>query len=149
MKVLLIKDVYKLGRAGDVKKVADGYGRNFLIPRQLAVPADVRNLKALEHERRVIEGRAKKSRKAAESLGDKLASLTLTLPARAGEEGKLFGAITSRDIALALEQAGVPVDRRLVLLPEPIKQVGDYKVKVKAGTDVVPEVSVSVVAERD
>lgn len=149
MKVILREDVEKLGKAGEVVKVADGYGRNFLIPRQLAVPADVRNLKALEHERRVIESRAKRNRKAAESLGARLASLSLTLPAKAGEEGKLFGAITSRDIALALEQAGIPVDRRLVLLPEPIKQVGDYKVKVKAGVDPVPEVSVRVVAEQE
>lgn len=149
MKVILREDVEKLGKAGEVVKVADGYGRNFLIPRQLAVPADVRNLRALEHERRVIENRAAKNRRAAESLGARLASLSLTLPAKAGEEGKLFGAITSRDIALALEGAGVPVDRRLILLPEPIKQVGDYRVKVKTGTDPVPEVSVRVVAEQD
>jgi large subunit ribosomal protein L9 len=149
MKVILREDVEKLGKAGEVVKVADGYGRNFLIPRRLAVPADMRNLKTLEHERKVIENRARKNRRAAESLGARLASLSLTLPAKAGEEGKLFGAVTSRDIALALERAGVPVDRRVVLLPEPIKQVGDYKVKVKAGPDLVPEVSVSVVAEQD
>ena len=147
MKVILREDVEKLGKAGDVVKVADGFGRNYLIPRQLAVPADVRNLKALEHDRRVIEARAKKSRKSAESLATMLASVSLTIPAKAGEEGKLFGAITSRDIAEALEKAGVPVDRKNVLLLDPIKQLGDYKVKVKAGTDLHPEVSVRVVAE--
>ena len=147
MKVILREDVDTLGKAGDIIKVADGYGRNFLIPRKLAVPADVRNLKALEHERRGIEARAKKTRKTAESLSGKLSSLTLTIPARAGEEGKLFGAITSRDIAGALAMSGVEIDRRLILLEEPIKQVGDYRVKVKAGGNLVPEVSVRVVPE--
>jgi large subunit ribosomal protein L9 len=147
MKIILREDVEKLGKAGDVVKVADGFGRNYLIPRQLAVPANVRNLKALEHDRRVIEARAKKSRKSAESLAEKLAAVSITLPAKAGEEGKLFGAITSRDIAEALEKAGVAVDRKNVLLLDPIKQLGDYKVKIKAGTDLHPEISVSVVAE--
>ncbi len=147
MKVILREDVEKLGKAGEIVKVADGYGRNFLIPKQLAVPADVRNVRALEHDRRVIEARAKKARKAAESLAEKVAAVSLTLPARAGEEGKLFGAITSRDIAAALETAGVPVDRKLVQLAEPIKQVGDYRVRVKLGADIVPEISVRVVPE--
>ncbi len=147
MKVILREDVEKLGKAGDIVKVADGYGRNFLIPRNLAVPADVRNVRALEHDKRVIEARAKKTRKAAESLAEKVAAVSVTLPARAGEEGKLFGAITSRDIAEALEKAGVAVDRKHVQLAEPIKQLGDYKVKVKLGADIVPEISVSVVPE--
>ena len=147
MKIILREDVEKLGKAGDVVKVADGFGRNYLIPRQLAVLANVRNLKALEHDRRVIEARAKKSRKSAESLAAKLSSVSVTLSAKAGEEGKLFGAITSRDIADAMEKAGVPVDRKNVLLHDPIKQLGDYKVKIKAGTDLHPEISVRVVAE--
>jgi large subunit ribosomal protein L9 len=147
MKVILREDVETLGKAGDVVKVADGYGRNYLIPKRLAVLADVRNLRALEHDRRVIGARAKKTRTTAEELGGKLSSLFLTIPAKAGEGGKLFGAVTSRDIAQALEQAGVPVDRKMVLLDEPIKQIGEYKVKVKAGTEMVPEISVKVVAE--
>jgi len=147
MKVILREDVETLGKAGDVVKVADGFGRNYLIPKRLAVLADVRNLRALEHDRRVIGARAKKTRKTAEELGGKLSSLFLTIPAKAGEGGKLFGAVTSRDIAQALEQAGVPVDRKMVLLAEPIKQIGEYKVKVKAGTEMVPEISVKVVAE--
>jgi len=147
MKVILREDIENLGRAGDIVKVADGYGRNYLIPKRLAVQADVRNVRALEHDRRVIEARTKKTRKSAEELGAKLSTLSLTIPAKAGEEGKLFGAVTSRDIAEALDSAGVTVDRKLVLLAEPIKQVGEYKVKVKAGTDIAPEISVSVVAE--
>ena len=147
MKVILREDVENLGKAGDVVKIADGFGRNYLIPKRLAVLADVRNLRALEHDRRVIGARAKKTRKTAEELGGKLSSLFLTIPAKAGEGGKLFGAVTSRDIAQALEQAGVPVDRKMVLLADPIKQIGEYKVKVKAGTEMVPEISVKVVAE--
>ncbi len=147
MKVILREDVEKLGKAGDVVKVADGYGRNFLIPKKLAVPADVRNMKALEHERKVIATRAKKVLKTAESLAGQLAAVSLTIPARAGEEGKLFGAVTSRDIADALGKAGVEVDRKYIQLADPIKQVGDYKVKVRLASSVVPEVSVSVVAE--
>jgi large subunit ribosomal protein L9 len=147
MKVILREDVEKLGKAGEVVKVADGFGRNFLLPRRLAVPANVRNLKSLEHDRRVIEARVKKTRKTAESLATRLSSVSLTIPAKAGEEGKLFGAITSRDIAEALGKAGVPVDRKTVLLSDPIKQLGDYKVKIKAGGDLAPEISVSVVAE--
>ena len=147
MKVILREDVLKLGKAGDVVKVADGYGRNFLIPRKLAVLADVRNMKALEHDRRVIETRAKKARKGAEGTAERLAAVSLTLSAKAGEEGKLFGAVTSRHIAEALEKAGVPVDRKSIQLSDPIKQVGEYKVKVRVAAEIVPEVSVRVVPE--
>ncbi len=99
MKVILREDVESLGRAGEIVKVADGYGRNYLIPKRLAVRADLRNLRALEHERKVIAVRAAKVRKSAEDTGAKLAALSLTIAAKAGEEGKLFGAVTSRDIA--------------------------------------------------
>ena len=147
MKLILTQEVTGLGSAGDVVEVKDGYGRNFLIPKNFAVQANPRNLKTLEHDRAVIEGRAKKARKAAEGVAEKLAAVTLTIAARSGEEGKLFGAITSRDIADALEKQGVPVDRKLVQLAEPIKQLGDYKVKVRLPGGLLPEVSVSVVAE--
>jgi len=147
MKIILREDVEKLGKAGEVVKVADGYGRNYLIPRNLAFLANVRNMKTLDHDRRVIETRAKKARKAAEGTASILSSMSLTLPAKAGEEGKLFGAVTSRDIAEALEKAGVKVDRKAVQLAEPIKQLGDYKVKIRVAAEVVPEISVSVVAE--
>lgn len=147
MKVILREDVDNLGKAGEVVKVADGYGRNFLIPKNFAVQANPRNLKTLEHDRAVIEARAKKARKAAEGVAERLSAVSLALSARSGEEGKLFGAITSRDIAEALEKQGVPVDRKLIQLAEPIKQLGDYKVKVRLSADLQPEISVSVVAE--
>jgi len=147
MKIILREDVEKLGKAGEVVKVKDGFGRNYLIPRKLAVLANVRNMKALDHDRRTIETRAKKTRKSAEATAATLSAVSLILPAKAGEEGKLFGAITSRDIAEALGKAGVTVDRKAIQLADPIKQVGDYKVKIRVATDVLPEISVSVVPE--
>jgi large subunit ribosomal protein L9 len=147
MKIILREDVEKLGKAGEVVKVKDGYGRNYLIPRQLAVLANVRNMKALDHDRRTIETRAKKTRKTAEATAATLSAVSLILPAKAGEEGKLFGAITSRDIAEALGKAGLTVDRKSIQLADPIKQVGDYKVKIRVAADVLPEISVSVVPE--
>lgn len=147
MKIILREDVEKLGKAGEVVKVKDGYGRNYLIPRQLAVLANVRNMKALDHDRRTIETRAKKTRKTAEATAATLSAVSLILPAKAGEEGKLFGAITSRDIAEALGKAGLTIDRKAIQLADPIKQVGDYKVKIRVAADVFPEISVSVVPE--
>ncbi len=147
MKIILREDVETLGKAGEVVKVKDGYGRNYLIPRQLAVLANVRNMKALDHDRRTIETRAKKTKKTAEATAATLSAVSLILPAKAGEEGKLFGAITSRDIAEALGKAGVIVDRKAIQLADPIKQVGDYKVKIRVAADVFPEISVSVVPE--
>jgi len=147
MKVILREDVEKLGKAGEVVKVADGYGRNYLIPRNLAAVANVRNMKALDHNRRVIETRARKARKSAEETAAVLSAKSVSIAARAGEEGKLFGAITSRDIAEALAKEGVTVDRKAIQLADPIKQLGDYRVKVRVAADVVPEISVSVVSE--
>ena len=146
MKVILREDVDNLGKAGEVVKVADGYGRNYLIPRQLALTADVRNMKALEHDRLVIEKRAKKARKTAEDIAASISGMSLSIAARAGEEGKLFGAVTSRDIAEALDAKGIKIDKKAVQLEEPIKQIGDYKVKIRIASEVVSEISVSVTA---
>ncbi len=147
MKIILREDVEKLGKAGEVVKVKDGFGRNYLIPQNLAVLANVRNMKALDHDRRTIEMRTKKTLKAAEATAAALSAVSLTIPAKAGEEGKLFGAITSRDIAEALAKAGLTIDRKAIQLADPIKQVGDYKVKIRVAADVLPEISVSVVPE--
>ena len=147
MKIILREDVEKLGKAGEIIKVKDGFGRNYLIPQKLAVLANVRNMKTLDHDRRTIETRAKKTKKTAEATAATLSAVSLTIPAKAGEEGKLFGAITSRDIAEALGKAGVTVDRKAIQLADPIKQVGDYKVKIRVAADVFPEISVSVVPE--
>jgi len=147
MKVLLLEDVYKLGRAGDVKKVADGYGRNFLIPQGLAVLATPGALKQVEH----IRTRATASRtvlnKEMSGVAERLARLTLTFPARAGETGKLYGSITAQMVAEAIEKkVGVTIDRRQVDA-QPIRSLGEQKVRIRLTVDLVPEVRVVVYRE--
>jgi len=147
MKVLLLEDVYKLGRAGDVKKVADGYGRNFLIPQGLAVLATPGALKQVEH----IRTRATASRtvlnKEMSGVAERLARLILTFPARAGETGKLYGSITAQMIAEAIQKkVDVTIDRRQVDA-QPIRSLGEQKVRVRLTVDLVPEVRVIVYRE--
>lgn len=147
MKVILREDVKSLGGAGSVVNVAAGYARNYLIPKSLAVEANTKNLKALEHEKKKIEERIKKTRSTARGLAEKLSSLTLTLSAKAGEEEKLFGSITTMDIAEALHKEGFDVDRKKIIFDEPIKRLGSYSVGIKIHPDVTPHVTVQVVAE--
>jgi len=147
MKVLLMEDVYKLGRAGDVKKVADGYGRNYLIPQGLAVLATPGALKQVEH----IRARATASRtvlnQEMSGVAERLARLTLAFPARAGETGKLYGSITAQMIAEAIQKkVGVTVDR-LQVDAQPIRSLGEEKVRVRLTVDLVPEVRVVVYRE--
>lgn len=154
MKVILKEDVGNLGHMGDVVNVANGYARNFLFPRRLAVAATARSVRTLEHEKRIIEERKKKVRKAAEELGQKVREIPITVPVQVGGEPagegeveavKIFGSVTNKDIVEALAQAGVTVDKRSVLLEKPIKELGTFKVPVKLHPEVTVEVSVSVV----
>lgn len=145
MQVILRKDVEKLGTAGDIVEVSNGYGRNFLFPKGLAVEASKKNIRTLEHEKRLIGDRKKKELKDAEELGKRISEISVTIPMQAGEEDKLFGSVTSMDIAEALSKEGVSVDKRDVLLEEPIKRLGIYPVNVKIHTDVTAEVKVWVV----
>lgn len=147
MKVILREDVKSLGGAGSVVNVAAGYARNCLIPKSLAVEANTKNLKALEHEKKKIEERIKKIRNAAQGLAETLSRLTLTLSAKAGEEEKLFGSITTMDIAEALHKEGFDIDRKKIIFDEPIKRLGSYSVGIKIHPDVTPHVTVQVVAE--
>lgn len=147
MKVILKEDVKNLGLMGEIINVSDGYARNYLLPKGAAVDASAKNLKAIEHEKRVIEAKAKKVRAAAQATADKISSLTLTIKAKAGEEEKLFGAITSMDIAEALKAEGLEVDRKKIVLDEPIKRLGDYAVAVKLHRDESAELKIKVVAE--
>jgi large subunit ribosomal protein L9 len=144
MKVLLLKDVYKLGRAGDVKRVADGYGRNFLLPQGLAVLATPGALKQVEN----IRTKAAVSRSALNqemsSVATRLSSLVLAFPAKAGETGKLYGSITSQMIAEAIQKkAGVEINRRQ-MDSEPIRSLGEHKVHIRLTMDLVPEITVIV-----
>lgn len=147
MKVILKEDVKNLGAAGSIVNVADGYARNFLIPRNLAVEASSRNIKALEQERKKIEDAARKAKESAQELSNRLSSLTVQIMAKAGEEGKLFGSITNADISEALKREGFDVDRKRIMLEEPIKRLGTYTVNVKVYQDIIIPVNINVVAE--
>ncbi len=147
MKVILQEDVKNLGKMGDVVNVADGYARNYLIPGKFGVEANIKNIKALEHEKRKIEEKARKVRSEAQGLAERLSSLTLTVSAKAGEEERLFGSITSMDIAEALKKKGFDIERKKILLDEPIKRLGSYTVGIKIHSDVTSRVHLSVIAE--
>lgn len=146
MKVILLKDVKGKGKKGDVVKVSDGYARNMLLPRGLAKEATQGNLKNLENrkaeEKRLYEEELAAARKLAETLKKK----TVILKTKAGEKGKLFGSITTQDIATALqEQEGMKVDKKKISMDAPIKQIGRYKVKAKLHTEVAATITVDVV----
>ncbi len=147
MKVILKEDIPKLGKMGETVQVAPGYGRNYLIPQGKAVLASTRNLKALEHERRLIQGKAELVRKDAEGLAEKISGLTLTLTRKVVDEDKLYGSVSVSDISQALEEAGVEIERKLIKLDEPIKRLGEFRVPVKVHADVIVELTVQVVKE--
>jgi large subunit ribosomal protein L9 len=144
MKVLLIKDVYKLGRAGDVKRVADGYGRNYLLPQGLAVLATPGALKQVENIRVQATTSRAALNKELGGVAEIISKVSLSFPAKAGETGKLYGSITSQMIADAIrEKTGVEINRRQ-LDSEPIRNLGTFKVHVRLTVDLVPEVTVVV-----
>ncbi len=147
MKVILQENVQNLGKMGEVVNVADGYARNYLIPRKLGVEANVKNVRALEHEKKRIEEKARKVRNEAQGLAERLGAVTLTLSAKAGEEERLFGSITSMDIAEALKKEGFEVEKKRIQLDEPIRRLGSYAVGIKIHPDVTTKVQINVVAE--
>lgn len=144
MQVILREDVPSLGKAGDVVKVSDGYGRNFLLPRKKAVLATQGGLKGLEQQKQAIEAKRQKLRAESEALGQKISALTLTIDKQAGEEDKIFGSVSTRDIAQLLEVQGVKVDKRLIRITAPIRAVGEYSVEVHLHHDVVVPLKVVV-----
>ena len=147
MQVILREDVPNLGRPGDVVKVRDGYARNFLLPRNLAVEANEKNIAAFEHQKRLALRRREAKTRESMTLKEKLESVSIRLTARAGEEGKLFGSVTNIDIERALREQGFDVDRRKINLAEPIKQLGDFTVPVKIDPEVEANLKVNVSAE--
>ncbi|HET7473794.1 MAG TPA: 50S ribosomal protein L9 [Candidatus Limnocylindrales bacterium] len=144
MKVILTKDVDKLGKSGEMKTVADGYATNFLIPRSLAVPAAGGAYRAWQHDIASREDKRKREREDAEIAATRIASTTLTMGVKVGEGGKLYGSITSKDIADALARRGIEIDRHKIDLEEPLKSLGTYKVAIKVFTGMAPEVTVVV-----
>lgn len=147
MKVILKNDVKGLGREGDLKEVKDGYARNFLLPTGKAVVADKGAVANWERHKDQREERDRAVRAAAESTAEKLRELKLEMPVKAGERGRLFGAVTSHQVAAAIAREGIEIDRHALHLREPIKALGDYKVDVKLMPGVDASVTVSVVAE--
>ena len=147
MEVILKKSVEGLGVPGDVLKVANGYARNYLLPMQLAVHATERNRRFLEHQKRVIDHQESKDKEQAQEIASQLTGVTCTLKRRAGENDRLFGSVTSMDVAEALRTEGFELERRFLDLAEPIRELGVFMVPVKLHTEVVVELR--VVVERE
>jgi large subunit ribosomal protein L9 len=144
VKVILTKDVEKIGKTGEMKTVADGFATNYLIPQKLAVPASGGAYRAYQHDIASREDKRKREREEAEIAATRIASTTLTMGVKVGEGGKLYGSINNQDIAEALGRRGITVDRHKIDLEQPIKSLGTYKVAIKVFTGMTPEVTIVV-----
>jgi large subunit ribosomal protein L9 len=149
MQLILNEEVPNLGGPGDVVKVRAGYARNYLLPRKLAVEANPKNLRAFEHQKGMAMLKREALKNKARGLKEKLDALSVTVSARAGEEGKLFGSVTNIDVERALRERGLEIDRRKILLVEPIKQLGDYTIQIRLEAEVEAGLKLSVVAEAE
>jgi large subunit ribosomal protein L9 len=147
VQVILREDVPKLGRTGDVVRVRAGYARNFLLPRNLAIEANQKNLREFEHHKRLAMARREIRKSQALGLKERIETLSLAIAARAGEEGKLFGSVTNIDIERALREHGIEVERRKIILAEPIKHLGEFTVPIKLEHEVEASLKLSVVPE--
>jgi len=147
MQVILTQDVDHLGKAGELVSVKSGYGRNYLLPRGLAVTATVKNKNQLEHDRAVIERRIAKERESAQGMADRLNGMTLQFERLIGEDEKMFGSVTSRDIAEQLKRAGVDLDHRRIELDQPVKALGKYEVPVRLQASVTAALKFWVVGK--
>jgi large subunit ribosomal protein L9 len=147
MKLILREDVYNLGKGGELVEVKPGYGRNFLIPRGLAVLANPKNIREVEHQKAVASAKAAKLKASAEAVAKRLSETPLSFKRKVGEQDKLYGSVTAMDLAEALAGRGVQIDRRAIDLAEPLKTLGDFEVGVKLHSDVVGKVKVKVEAE--
>jgi len=145
MKVILTEDVPSLGEAGQMVDVAKGYARNYLFPKNLALEATSRNLKQLDHDKRQLLTKLERTRSEAAAIAEKIGGITLTFSRAAGESDKLFGSVTSMDVQEALSSRGVDVERKKIVLPEPIKDLGDFTIPIKLQSSVVAEIKISVI----
>jgi large subunit ribosomal protein L9 len=144
VKVILTADVAPLGKSGELKDVANGYARNYLIPNKLAVPASGGAYRAWQHDIASREDQRRREREEAEIAAQRISSTTLTMGVKVGEGGKLYGSITAKDIADALARRGIEVDRHRIDLDEPLRQLGTYKVAVRVASEMVSEVTIAV-----
>jgi large subunit ribosomal protein L9 len=147
MEVILKEDVANVGKIGEVVRVRDGYARNYLLPRGLVLLANKKNLKTFEHHKKVVADQKQKITREAQSVGQSISAVSLTIRMRAGEEGKLFGSVTNIQIEKALKAQGLIVDRRKIQLEAPIKVAGDYEVPIRMTADLTVPLKVSVVPE--
>ncbi|GBE14465.1 MAG TPA: 50S ribosomal protein L9 [Proteobacteria bacterium] len=147
MKIILLEDVSSLGKMGDTVEVRQGYARNYLFPRELAVQATSRNIKSQEHQLHALRRKVEKTRIDAQSFAEKLSEVSLTLTRKAGDGGRLFGSVTNMDIGEALAAEGIDIDRRNILLEDNIKELGEFEVPIKLHQDVSATVKVAVVEE--
>ena len=147
MKVILREDIHNLGKSGELVTVKPGFGRNYLLPRKLAVLASEANIRQLDHERQVIASQQAKLKGTAQELAKKLEAIQIKIARKVGEQDKLFGSVTALDVAEALAAQGQQIDRRHIHLPEPIKAVGSYDVEIRLHRDVPAKVKVEVVAQ--
>jgi large subunit ribosomal protein L9 len=147
MEVILREHVDNLGRRGDVVKVAEGYARNYLLPRKLALPVNDNNKRQIERERKLAEARDLEEKGAAEAIASRLTQLDVEIPRRVGENDTLYGSVTSQDIAQALKDKGFDIDKRKIALPDPIKALGETTVPVKIHREVTAQVKVKVVPQ--
>ena len=145
MEVILTKDVEKIGKAGTVVKVKDGFARNFLLPGGFALPVTAGNIKKLEAEKQKKSEQAEKVKNEALALKERLAALSLTIPATSQDEEKLYGSITSHDISVALKEEGLDIDKSIIQLLEPIKKLGIYEVPIKLHSEVIAQVKIWIV----
>jgi large subunit ribosomal protein L9 len=149
MKVILRDDIEKLGTAGNIVNVADGYARNFLFPRNLAVPATKGNTRSIEEIKKQKQVRENKRRREAEKMKDKLEKLSLTAEVQTGEEDKIFGSVTAANIAALIEKQGIEIDKRKIHLDEPLKALGVYTIEIKLATDVTAGVKLWIVKKEE
>jgi large subunit ribosomal protein L9 len=147
MEVILKEDVANLGKIGEVVRVHDGYARNYLLPRGLVLVANKKNLKTFEHQKKIVADQKQKIVRRAQTVSDQLATVAVVIPMKVGEEGRLFGSVTTMQIEKALKTKGVNVERRKIHLNEPIKTVGNYEVPIRLSADVTVPLKVSVVPE--
>ena len=147
MEVILKEDIVNLGKIGEIVRVRDGYARNYLLPRGLVLEANKKNLKTFEHHKKIVGDQKQKIVRQAQSVGDQLNGVSLVIPMKVGEEGKLFGSVTNIHIEKALKAKGLNVDRRKIQLAEPIRSAGDYDVPVRLSGDITVPLKVSVVSD--
>ncbi|MFV9568765.1 50S ribosomal protein L9 [Thermoanaerobacter mathranii] len=147
MKVILVKDVKNIGKAGEIVNVSDGYGRNYLLPRGLAIEATESNIKVLNEKKKAEEKKRQQELEEAKKLAQDLSNISLVLKVKAGENGKLFGSVTSKDVEKALKEKGFDIDKKKISFDESIKTTGTYYVDIKLYQGVTAKVKVDVVAE--